>query len=317
LLAQLDLGGRTDPDHAEPAGQPRQPLVELVPVPLRLGRLDLLADLLDPGGHLVRAPRAVDDRGVVLVDHDPPGPAQRLDAHRLQLVPELRRDQLGTGEHRDVLQHRLAPVASVEPSSTVMTPVRPTLSIASAISSPIEASCAEMVATCAISSRPATSIALSSRVSLTFCAAASMPRLSPFGFAPAATLRRPSRTIAWASTVAVVVPSPAMSLVLVATSLASCAPRFSYGLPSSTSLAMVTPSLVIVGGPNFCWRTTLRPLGPSVTRTASASAFTPCSSRWRASSEKLRIFAIGIPSFIRNTPPRHPGPGGAGAALSG
>ena len=46
-----------------------------------------------------------------------------------------------------------------------------------------------------------------------------MPRLRPIGLAPAATARRPSWTIAWASTVAVVVPSPATSLVLVATSL--------------------------------------------------------------------------------------------------
>ena len=42
-------------------------------------------------------------------------------------------------------------VASVEPSSTVMTPSRPTFSIASAIRSPMVASCAEMVATWAIS----------------------------------------------------------------------------------------------------------------------------------------------------------------------
>ena len=85
--------------------------------------------------------------------------------------------------------------------------------------------------------------------------------LEAAGLAPAATLRRPSRTMAWASTVAVVVPSPATSLVLVATSLASWAPRFSYGSLSSISLAMVTPSLVIVGAPHFLSMTTLRPSG--------------------------------------------------------
>ena len=53
-----------------------------------------------------------------------------------------------------------------------------------------------------------------------------------------------------------------MSLVLVATSLASWAPRFSYGFSSSTSLATVTPSLVIVGAPHFLSMTTLRPRGP-------------------------------------------------------
>jgi hypothetical protein len=75
----------------------------------------------------------------------------------------------------------------------------------------------------------------------------SMPRLMASGLAPAATLRRPSRTMTWASRVAVVVPSPATSLVLVATSLTSWAPMFSRASSSSISLAMVTPSLVMVG----------------------------------------------------------------------
>ena len=48
-----------------------------------------------------------------------------------------------------------------------------------------------------------------------------MPFFIAIGFAPAVTALRPCWTMAWASTVAVVVPSPAMSLVLVATSLAS------------------------------------------------------------------------------------------------
>ena len=56
---------------------------------------------------------------------------------------------------------------------------------------------------------------------------ANMPRWSETGFAPAVTRRRPSVTMAWASTVAVVVPSPATSFVLLATSLASWAPMFS------------------------------------------------------------------------------------------
>ena len=89
-----------------------------------------------------------------------------------------------------------------------------------------------------------------------------MPRFRPVGLAPAATLRRPSLIRAWASTVAVVVPSPATSLVLVATSLTSWAPMFSNGSSSSTSRAMDTPSLVMVGAPNFFSITTLRPFGP-------------------------------------------------------
>ena len=61
---------------------------------------------------------------------------------------------------------------------------------------------------------------------------------------PAATDFRPSTTMAWASTVAVVVPSPALSLVFEATSRISWAPRFSNRSSSSISLATVTPSLV-------------------------------------------------------------------------
>ena len=99
----------------------------------------------------------------------------------------------------------------------------------------------------------------------------SMPRFSAIGFAPAATFFTPSRKIAWASTVAVVVPSPATSEVFDATSRTIWAPMFSMPSFNSISLATVTPSLVISGDPNFLSSTTLRPFGPSVILTASAS----------------------------------------------
>ncbi len=81
--------------------------------------------------------------------------------------------------------------------------------------------------------------------------------------------------MAWASTVAVVVPSPATSEVLEATSFSIWAPMFSYLSLSSISLATVTPSLVMVGLPNFLSMTTLRPLGPRVAFTAAAIVFIP------------------------------------------
>ncbi len=92
----------------------------------------------------------------------------------------------------------------------------------------------------------------------------------------------PSLKIARASTVAVVVPSPATSEVLVATSLTSLAPMFSKRSSSSTSLLTVTPSLVTVGPPNDLSMITLRPVGPMVTATASASFSTPWSILARA-----------------------------------
>src|ERR687893_830036 len=140
---------------------------------------------------------------------------------------------------------------NVWPSSTFTTPSLPTFSMASAITSPISSSPAEIVATRAIWSLPEISLDCSPMRSTTEFTASSMPRLRPSGFAPAATFFRPLRTIAWASTVAVVVPSPATSLVAVATSRTSCAPWFSKTSSTSISRAIVTPSLVMVGAPNF------------------------------------------------------------------
>ena len=144
----------------------------------------------------------------------------------------------------------------VWPSSTLTTPSLPTFSIASAITSPMARSREEIVATRAMSSLPATSLDWARISSTTRSTAASMPRLRPIGLAPAATFLRPSRTIAWASRVAVVVPSPATSLVAVATSRTSWAPWFSKTSSTSISRAIVTPSLVIVGAPNFLSSTT-------------------------------------------------------------
>ena len=145
---------------------------------------------------------------------------------------------------------------NVWPSSTFTTPSLPTFSIASAITSPISSSAAEMAATRAICSLPETSLACERMFSTAWSTAFSMPRRRASGFAPAATFFRPLRTIAWASTVAVVVPSPATSLVAVATSRTSCAPWFWKTSSTSISRAMVTPSFVMVGAPNFLSRTT-------------------------------------------------------------
>ncbi|OPZ48775.1 MAG: hypothetical protein BWY91_03155 [bacterium ADurb.BinA028] len=185
-------------------------------------------------------------------------------------------------------------------SSTVMTPSLPTLSMASAMRSPICWSAAEMAAVDAICSLVSTSMAESNSCLTTASTAFSMPRLRAIGLAPAATLRRPSRTMAWAMTVAVVVPSPATSSVFLATSLTSSAPIFSKGSSSSISLAMDTPSLVIVGAPHFFSRTTLRPLGPRVTLTASARVFIPRSRPRRASSSNAMILAIRVVPPTRN-----------------
>ncbi len=169
-------------------------------------------------------------------------------------------------------------------SSTVITPSLPTFSIASESILPMVSSLfAEMAPTWAISSESRVGFDCFFRSAVIASTAFSMPRFSSIGLIPATTSLLPSRKIAWASTVAVVVPSPATSEVLLATSFTIWAPMFSNLSSSSISLATVTPSLVTVGEPQLFSRITLRPFGPSVTRTASASAFTPFRSLTRAS----------------------------------
>src|SRR5438270_23364 len=183
-------------------------------------------------------------------------------------------------------------VATAWLSSTVMTPSLPTLSIASAIRLPICSLWLEIDATWATSSWPFTgtdSLLISATTAST---ALSIPIFSCIGFAPAVTLRKPSLIMVCARRVAVVVPSPATSLVFVATSRRSCAPVFSMGSLSSISRTIVTPSLVTVGAPNFFSRTTLRPLGPSVMRTAWATVSMPFLRACLASTSNVTVFAI-------------------------
>src|SRR5271166_4231408 len=206
-------------------------------------------------------------------------------------------------------------VSSDFASSTVITPSLPTFFMASARKRPISASpLAEIVPTWAISSFEVTFFEFFCRSATTASTARSTPRFKSIGFMPAATALAPSLTIAWASTVAVVVPSPAWSEVFDATSRTIWAPIFSNLSSSSISLATVTPSLVMRGAPNDLSSTTLRPLGPSVTLTALARMSTPRNILSRASTENLTsLAAISVspeiqllrPKQLRGLAPAH------------
>ena len=150
---------------------------------------------------------------------------------------------------------------------------------------------AEIVPTCAIDLLSAQGVDNVFSSSTAANTALSIPRLRSIGFMPAATDLRPSVTMACANTVAVVVPSPASSFAFDATSLTICAPMFSNLSSNSISFATETPSLVMVGAPNDLSKTTLRPLGPKVTRTAFARILTPLSILPRASSENSTSLA--------------------------
>src|SRR5215216_1873435 len=194
-------------------------------------------------------------------------------------------------------------VSSALASSTVITPSLPTFCMAWAIILPIVVSpFDEIVPTWATSAEEPTFLARFSMSLTTAETARSTPRFRSIGFMPAATDLVPSLRMAWASTVAVVVPSPAWSFVFWATSRTICAPMFSNLSSSSISLATVTPSLVMRGAPKLLSSTTLRPLGPSVTFTASARMSTPRSIFSRALAENFTsLAAIGYmpPVLIR------------------
>src|SRR5215204_927425 len=87
---------------------------------------------------------------------------------------------------------------------------------------------------------------------------------------------------------------------------------FSSASFSSISFATVTPSLVMVGEPNFLSRTTLRPFGPRVTFTASASWLTPRRIACRDCSPYTICFAM-FSSLLQCGPSGPPFQGGANA----
>src|SRR5262249_2139831 len=111
LLLHLDLGGAADADHRDTACELRQPLLQFLAIVIGRGLLDLLLDLTDAGFDVLLLAGAVHDRGLLLLDDDLFGAAEHRRGHVLELDAEVFRDQLATGEDRDVFEHCLAAVA--------------------------------------------------------------------------------------------------------------------------------------------------------------------------------------------------------------
>ena len=110
LLLELDLGVGTDLDDADATGELGEALLELLAVPVGVGALDLLLDLVDPTLDVLVGTGAVDDDRGVLGDDDAAGLAQRLETDLVELEADLLGDDLATGQHGDVLEHGLATV---------------------------------------------------------------------------------------------------------------------------------------------------------------------------------------------------------------
>ena len=110
-LFECGLGGRTHLDDRDAAGQLGHPLLELFPIPLGVGGLDLALQLPDPVDDRVVAAATVDDHGVVLAHHDAAGGAEHLKSGLTQQQADVGVDHLTTGHDGQVLQERLAAVA--------------------------------------------------------------------------------------------------------------------------------------------------------------------------------------------------------------
>src|SRR3989344_4747417 len=78
------------------------------------------------------------------------------------------------------------------------------------------------------------------------------------------------------------------------------APIFSNLSSRSISLAMVTPSLVMVGEPKPLSRTACRPAGPKVIFTALATVSTPFFILMRAASSNSNCLAIKLFNYCNN-----------------
>jgi hypothetical protein len=97
LLLHLGFGGGADVDHGHAAGELRLALLELLLVVVRRGLLDGdRISLMRPWISSVAG--AVDDRGVVLVDHDALGAAEVGEDGVLELEADFLGDDLALGE---------------------------------------------------------------------------------------------------------------------------------------------------------------------------------------------------------------------------
>src|SRR3954463_8608314 len=110
-LLHLDLGRAADADHRDAARELGKTLLEFLTVVVRGGFLDLRLDLGHARLDVGLLAGAIDDRGVLLVDHHLLGATEHGERDVLHLDAEIFRDRLTTGQNRDVLQHGLAAIA--------------------------------------------------------------------------------------------------------------------------------------------------------------------------------------------------------------
>ena len=111
LFLHLDLGGRTDLDHGDAAGELRNALLQLLLVVIGGGFLDLLTDALDAALDVRSLAGTVDDGGVLFLDQHLLRLAEVVQRRLLERQTDFIGDDRSAGEDRNVLQHGFAAIA--------------------------------------------------------------------------------------------------------------------------------------------------------------------------------------------------------------
>src|SRR5262249_14221010 len=111
LLLERRLRLRADVHDGHAAGELRQPLLELLAVVVAGDRAGLVPGLRDARLRRGLLAPALDERGLVLVDHDLLGRAELAHLHVLEVDARLLGDEGAAGEHGDVPEVLLAAVA--------------------------------------------------------------------------------------------------------------------------------------------------------------------------------------------------------------
>src|SRR5215470_13754529 len=110
LLFQLGLGRGADLDHGDASDQLGQALLQFLAVVIRSGLFDLSADRGDAALDVGGLARALDDRGVVLVNGDLLGLAQVFELDVLKPDSQVFADHFAAGQDGDVFEHSFAAV---------------------------------------------------------------------------------------------------------------------------------------------------------------------------------------------------------------
>src|SRR5665811_1756195 len=109
-LLELNLGSRARLDDSNATGKLGKALLKLLTVVVRVGLVDLGADLVDATSNLVGLTSTLDDGRVVLGDDDLASLAEHVELSGVELESDLLGDDLAAGEDGDVGEHGLATV---------------------------------------------------------------------------------------------------------------------------------------------------------------------------------------------------------------